>query len=44
MYMKNILKVAVVVIIAVLLSASTYVLFFTDVIDNGEADDEQQGK
>ena len=40
MYMKNILKVAVVVIVAILLSASTYVLFFTDVIDNGEADDE----
>ncbi len=38
--MRNILKVAVVVIVAILLSASTYVLFFTDVIDNGEADDE----
>jgi len=38
--MRNILKVAVVVITAVLLSASTYVLFFTDVINNGEADDE----
>ncbi len=38
--MRTILKVAVVVIVAILLSASTYVLFFTDVIDNGEADDE----
>lgn len=38
--MRNILKVAVVVIVAILLSASTYVLFFTDVIDNDEADDE----
>jgi hypothetical protein len=38
--MRNILKIAVIVIIAVLLSTSTYVLFFTDVVNNGEVDDE----